>query len=56
MKKGLFFLLLTLLPISCMEDAQICVNEKQIDTNLNCDSVYNPVMVSVHIPAPTTTH
>jgi hypothetical protein len=43
MKKGLFFLLLTLLSISCMEDAQICVNKKLIDTNLNCDSVYNPV-------------
>jgi hypothetical protein len=43
MKKGLFFLLLTLLSISCMEDAQICVNENKINTNLICDSVYRPV-------------
>ena len=43
MKKGLLFFILILCAFSCMEDAQICVNEKQIDTNFNCDSVYNPV-------------
>jgi len=43
MKKGLLFFVFSLLAISCMEDAQVCKNEKNIDLNLVCDSAYQPV-------------